>query len=75
MSASSSCIDCTFWSGDRKDDKSSGACKRFPVQVAGIVPQQNMMGQTVPGVISAWPACKGSEWCGEFKEHSRLELQ
>ena len=59
------CSACTYWTGDRKKG-GSGQCRRFPVQVAGIVPQQDLAGRTVPGVISAWPSCNSTEWCGEF---------
>ena len=60
------CATCTYWTGDRKKG-GSGQCRRLPVAVAGIIPQRDLVGNTVPGVISAWPSCNSTEWCGEHK--------
>lgn len=61
------CVDCKFWTGDRRKEDSQGECHRYPVETVGIVPQQNMLtGRTEPGVISSWPTAKALQWCGEF---------
>ena len=60
------CHLCKFWTGDRKDIHGNGECHRFPPLPAGLIPQQNLAGQVVPGVISAFPTCSGLAWCGEY---------
>lgn len=64
------CSTCDYWTGDRKGGQ--GNCRRFPPQAAGIVPQQNIAGQTIPAIVSGWVASQSTEWCGEWK--TRIEL-
>ncbi len=67
------CSSCTFWTGNRAKG-GQGECRRFPVQVAGIIPQQNLAGQTVPAAICSWPHSASTAWCGEFVEHKEIAL-
>lgn len=61
------CSTCYFWTGDKKRKEGDGACKRYPPQVAGMVPQQNPITREVrPAIISAWSSCAAAEWCGEW---------
>lgn len=68
------CSACTYWTGDRKNG-GQGECRRFPVQVGGVVPQQNALtGQVQPMAMSAWPICASTAWCGEFQSEMGLEI-
>lgn len=59
------CHNCKFWQGNRKAAQGQGVCHRMPIQIAGLVPQQNMAGQTVPVAISGFPSAPAMQWCGE----------
>ena len=50
-------------------------CRRLPPQCAGIIPQKNLMGETVPAVIAAFPNTQPDSWCGEYIFKSKITLE
>jgi hypothetical protein len=68
------CSNCHFWTGDRTKG-GWGECHRLPPVPAGLVPAQDLVGRVTPNVVSAFPTCAATTWCGEWKANMEIALQ
>lgn len=68
------CRVCRYWTGPRDslDMNAQGQCRCHAIQIGGVIPQQNAIGQTIPSIISAFPQVQAGEWCGEWKAAEEL---
>lgn len=68
------CATCKFWTGDKKRKEGDGQCHRYPPKPAGVIPRAGLSGKVEPAVISAFPSCAASAWCGEFVQDNFIEM-